>query len=213
MHKRHYNRLDKLLMQAQHLVTTLASPPSPSRANPAAGLAEPDLTAHERQSSIEKMRVNHCGEVCAQALYYGQLVFARQATTAAVLQQAALEETDHLAWTLQRLNELNGRPSYLNVLWYSQSFLLGMIAAAYSDELSLGFVEETEAQVAQHLTNHLHQLPAADHKSRLIVQQMRLDEQQHGRSAHQAGAKPLPKLLCQIMRWQAQVMILVSRFV
>ena len=152
------------------------------------------------------MRVNHVGEVCAQALYTGQAMVTRDPGLRAHLEQASKEETDHLAWTAQRLQELGSRPSWLNPLWYAGAFAIGAAAGKISDRVSLGFVVETEHQVASHLERHLGRLPAGDHASRAIVSQMRDDELRHAHEAQNAGAARLPAPVRGLMRAAAKVM-------
>jgi len=152
------------------------------------------------------MRVNHAGEICAQALYFGQMAMARSPEVYQTLEAAAEEETDHLAWTAQRLQELQSHRSYLNAFWYLQAYLIGLAAGLAGDRWSLGFIEETEQQVTHHLEGHLCRLPLADTKSRKIIAQMRIDEQRHGKTAAQAGARPLPKPIKLLMAAQAKVM-------
>lgn len=152
------------------------------------------------------MRVNHAGEVAAQALYHGQAMLARDERTRDLLEAAAREEADHLAWCERRLTELGSRPSLLNPLWYAGSFAIGALAAAVSDRTSLGFVAETERQVEHHLSDHLERLPRADARSRAIVEQMRHDENEHGDRARSAGARTLPFPARAIMRGTARVM-------
>ena len=152
------------------------------------------------------MRVNHVGEVCAQALYTAQAATTRNPALRAHFERAAHEETDHLAWTRQRLDELGDRVSLLNPLWYAGAFAIGLVAGRISDAVSLGFVVETEKQVAAHLQSHLDKLPAADDASRAIVTQMKLDEERHADDALQAGAVELPKPVKTLMRLCAKVM-------
>ncbi|MBM3336763.1 MAG: 2-polyprenyl-3-methyl-6-methoxy-1,4-benzoquinone monooxygenase [Betaproteobacteria bacterium] len=176
------------------------------RPNPAAKLSEQPLSEQERRHSAGLMRVNHVGEVCAQALYEAQARFARNPRTQAQLRHAGEEELDHLAWTAARLTELGSRPSLLNPLWYAGSFALGAIAARMGDAQSLGFVVETERQVEAHLNSHLSELPTADLRSRAIVAQMRDDEAAHGASAQAMGAVDLPLPVRAAMRGMAKVM-------
>ncbi len=206
MNKRSYSTLDQLLIQLERGLTTVCTELQGQRPNPATHLEEPALTESERQLSAELMRVNHSGEICAQALYYGQMAMARNPLIQDALAKAASEETDHLAWTAQRLKELGTHHSYLNFFWYSQAYLIGLIAGIAGDKWSLGFVEETERQVTRHLNGHLRRFPAKDLKSRKIITQMREDEQRHGQSAADAGAVPLPKLIKFFMSMQAKVM-------
>ena len=176
------------------------------RPNPAARVSEQPLTEQERRHSAGLMRVNHVGEVCAQALYEAQARFARDSVTQAQLRHAGEEELDHLAWTAARLTELGSRPSLLNPLWYAGSFALGAIAARMGDAQSLGFVVETERQVEAHLNGHLSELPAADQRSRAIVAQMRDDEAAHGAAAQGMGAADLPLPVRTAMRGMAKLM-------
>ncbi|MES2088384.1 MAG: 2-polyprenyl-3-methyl-6-methoxy-1,4-benzoquinone monooxygenase [Pseudomonadota bacterium] len=170
------------------------------------------LTAPEKRLSAALMRVNHVGEVCAQALYASQALGTRNQALKAQFEAAARDETDHLAWTEQRLRELGGRTSVLNPLWYAGAFGLGLLAARAGDPISLGFVVETERQVEQHLDAHLGQLPAADHASRAVVSQMRDDEVEHARAAQKAGAAPLPAPVRGLMRVAAKVMTTTAHY-
>jgi ubiquinone biosynthesis monooxygenase Coq7 len=156
------------------------------------------------------MRVNHAGEVCAQALYSGQAAVARDAATRARLLEAAAEETDHLVWCGERLAALHSRPSLLNPLWYAGSFAIGAVAALTSDKVSLGFVVETERQVEAHLGEHLQKLPEADARSRAVVVQMQSDEARHGRLAREAGGIDLPPPVPALMRFASAVMKAVA---
>lgn len=176
------------------------------RPNPADKIPEQALSEQERRHSAGLMRVNHVGEVCAQALYEAQSRFARDTKTKAQLRHAGEEELDHLAWTAGRLKELGSRPSLLNPLWYAGSFALGAIAARMGDANSLGFVVETERQVEAHLNGHLSELPASDQRSRAIVVQMRDDEAAHGASAQAMGAAELPLPVRTAMRGMAKLM-------
>lgn len=173
--------------------------------------AEP-LSAQDKRLSAALMRVNHVGEVCAQALYASQSLGTRDPLLKAQFEEAAREETDHLAWTEQRLRELGGRTSLLNPLWYAGSFAIGLIAARSGDPISLGFVVETERQVEQHLDGHLTSLPAGDHPSRAIVAQMRDDEAEHARAALKAGAVELPAPVRGLMRLAAKVMTTTAHY-
>ena len=159
MNHRHYSWLDQALTQVNRGLTTLFTVAASARANPADAINEQPLFLKERQQSAAMMRVNHSGEICAQALYYGQELVARQPSTRALLQKAASEETDHLSWTEQRILELNSHTSYLNPWWYGNSLLIGMMAGLVGDSWSLGFVEETEHQVAQHLNSICNSYP------------------------------------------------------
>lgn len=213
MNHRHYTPLDHVIMQVNNGLAALFSDVKSSRANPAKNLQEPTLNCDEKKQSIGYMRVNHTGEVCAQALYNGQAVTARSEETRAMLKKASLEETDHLSWCHERLKELGGHRSYLNVFWYGNSFLVGMIAGLAGDQWSLGFVEETEKQVAAHLESHLKKLPTHDVKSRTIVTQMKADEMQHGASAKEAGAAELPTAIKKLMTLHAKVMTFTAYWI
>ncbi|CAM8663713.1 CAT5 Ubiquinone biosynthesis protein COQ7 [Oxalobacteraceae bacterium] len=177
-----------------------------SRPNPAVGVAEPGLTEQEKTHSAGLMRVNHVGEVCAQALYAAQSAFAKTPLTREQFQKAGEEEVDHLAWTADRLQELGSRTSLLNPLWYAGSFALGAVAAKLGDPVSLGFVVETERQVEAHLDRHLEELPPNDLRSRAIVTQMRDDEVAHAEAAAQLGAAELPLPVKKAMQAMAKVM-------
>ena len=182
-----------------------ASRPTPQPAVPAAGEA-PELSPDEKRRAAALMRVNHAGEIAAQALYHGQAIAARSEVTRRMLLDAAREETDHLAWCESRLKELDSRPSLLNPLWYAGSFFIGALAALAGDRASLGFVVETERQVEGHLDQHLGRLPAGDLRSRAIVAQMRTDEAAHGANARAAGGTELPAPVRALMRQTARVM-------
>jgi 3-demethoxyubiquinol 3-hydroxylase len=186
--------------------TTAAARPTPRPPTPATRGAEPELTAPERALAGALMRVNHVGEVCAQALYQAQALTARSDSLRREMEQAARDEADHLAWTRQRMDELGARPSLLNPLWYAGSFGIGLAAGLGGDRVSLGFVVETERQVEQHLAGHLDRLPLQDTRSRAIVEQMKADETRHADSALAAGGLPLPAPVRWLMRGAARVM-------
>ena len=202
--------LASLIVPFDRALRTLTGTVSPTRPTPGERIAEPDLTAHERRDVAGLMRVNHTGEVCAQALYAAQALVARDADVRARYAEAAREEEDHLAWTQARLAELDARPSLLNPLWYAGSFAIGLAAGVAGDRANLGFVVETERQVEDHLTAHIERLPANDTKSRAIVTQMRDDEARHGAMATDAGAVPLPFPVRRAMRAAADVMRAVA---
>ena len=181
------------------------------RPNPAQHINTVSLTEAERTEAGALMRVNHVGEVCAQALYASQALATRNPQLKAHFRQASDEETDHLAWTEARLADLGARPSLLNPLWYAGAFGLGYVAGKIGgDSLSLGFVVETERQVEAHLQEHMHRLPIADLASRAVVDQMQQDEAQHAADAQKAGAAPLPKPVMQAMKLAAKVMTTVA---
>jgi len=198
--------LDLLLAEADRALRTLAAAAHPARPNPAADLPEPPLDDQARRHSAGLMRVNHAGEIAAQALYQGQALTARNADVRDSLRHASDEEVDHLAWCEERLRELDARPSLLNPLWYAGSFAIGALAGALGDRVSLGFVAETERQVEGHLHEHLERLPREDQRSRRILEQMKQDEVRHGESARAGGGAPLPGPVSALMRLTAQVM-------
>ncbi len=199
--------LDAFILQADSALRTLfVNAPKPARESPAQSLNEPELTPQERELSASLMRINHTGEVCAQALYRGQAHSANQKKVAETMQQAADEEADHLAWCEQRINELGSHTSYLNPIFYSLSYALGYTTGKISDEISLGFIGATEDQVCLHLENHSERLPKADAKSQAIVKQMIIDEKRHGEHAMQAGGKVFPKPVKQVMSLFSKVM-------
>jgi len=194
MGQRKLSPLDLLLDQLDSgLRTSFGSAPTPNRLSPAVAIEESELTEQQRQHAIGLMRVNHAGEICAQALYQGQALTAKLPEVGEQMKEAAEEEVDHLAWCEQRIEELGGQTSALNPAWYAMSFALGAGAGLISDKLSLGFVAATEDQVCSHLEKHLEELPAEDKKSRSIVEQMLIDEAQHAESALAAGGHTFPK--------------------
>lgn len=196
---------DRFLGSLDAALRTLSGQTRPSRPAPQVADAEP-MTAQDRALSGALMRVNHVGEVCAQALYQAQALTARSPALREQMTEAAREELDHLAWTEQRLRELDARTSLLNPLWYGGAFALGLLAGRAGDRWSLGFVVETERQVEEHLAGHLERLPAADRASREIVSRMKEEEARHGRHAQEAGAAALPAPLRWAMRGAARVM-------
>ena len=202
------DRLLSTLDRRLRALTTQSTSDSqgPSRASPAAGHEEPPLSAREREHAGGLMRVNHTGEVCAQALYQGQALVARSKETREKLINAAQEEADHLAWCEARLNELEAAPSRLNPLFYMASFALGAATALAGDKVSLGFVHATEERVASHLKAHLKALPGEDRKSQLILQQMLTDEERHGEEALSHGGKEFPRPIKDVMSLASQVM-------
>ncbi|HEY9209813.1 MAG TPA: 2-polyprenyl-3-methyl-6-methoxy-1,4-benzoquinone monooxygenase [Methylotenera sp.] len=187
-----HSTLDRFISEFDTGLRTLLAKPHSQRVHPDENVAEAKLTDAEKRHASALMRINHTGEVCAQALYSGQAITARDAATSKTMQQAAREETEHLAWCETRIQELGGRTSILNPLFYAGSFAIGAAAGALGDKWSLGFLEETEHQVGEHLNSHLTQLPEADEKSRKIVEQMRLDEAKHANDAKLHGAAQLP---------------------
>lgn len=210
---RHYTLSDKILSQVDNFLSVVFSDISARRENPAKDLEEPLLNASEKKHSAGLMRVNHVGEICAQALYQGQSALSRNSVTRKNLENSALEEEDHLAWTHERLKELHSHRSYLNVFWYGNAFMIGLFAGAVSDAWSLGFVEETEKQVSAHLKNHLGKLPENDSKSRAIVEQMKKDEEAHSEMAKKLGAIELPDFVKSLMKCHAKIMTTVAYWI
>jgi ubiquinone biosynthesis monooxygenase Coq7 len=204
--------MDKLINSIDKALRVVSGVAVAGRANPATGIAENELNSNERRHSAGLMRVNHVGEVCAQALYDAQRQFAANAEMKNQFRQAGREEEDHLAWTAQRLQELGSRPSILNPLWYAGAYGLGAIAARSGDARSLGFVVETERQVEAHLASHLQKLPQQDNKSRAIVEQMREDEAAHGAAAHALGATDMPVPIRAAMKAMAKIMTTAAYF-
>lgn len=198
--------IDTLIIGFDRALRTLSGSVTSSRAAPDANLSEPKLSPIERREAAGLMRVNHTGEVCAQALYAAQALVARDPAVKERFAAAAREEEDHLAWTQQRLVALGDRVSLLNPLWYAGAFAIGIAAGLAGDRTNLGFVVETEQQVEEHLTGHIDRLPAGDTKSRAIVEQMRDDEVRHGAMALEAGASPVPVPIKYLMRRAADVM-------
>jgi ubiquinone biosynthesis monooxygenase Coq7 len=202
--------IDRLIIELDKGVRTLAGTPRAARAMPGAGLAEPDLAADERREAAALMRVNHCGEICAQALYQGQALASSNEGLKRALVQAAREEEDHLAWAEQRIAELGGRTSLLNPLWYAGSLAIGFAAGKAGDAWNLGFLKETERQVEAHLQGHLDRLAPQDARTRAVVEAMQRDEAQHARTAEALGARKLPGIVRAAMRAVAKVMTRVS---
>ncbi len=198
--------LDRLLVSVDHGMRTVFAQARAGRPSPARDCEPRALSPEETRLAGALMRVNHVGEVCAQALYQSQALFSRDPALREHFKAAAQEEVDHLAWTQQRLDELGSRRSHLNPLWYGGAFAIGSLAGLIGDRVSLGFVVETERQVEQHLASHLEDLPEADHASRAIVAQMKLEEARHADEAQAAGALPLPAPVQQLMRLAARVM-------
>ncbi|MEP7244740.1 MAG: 2-polyprenyl-3-methyl-6-methoxy-1,4-benzoquinone monooxygenase [Gammaproteobacteria bacterium] len=197
--------LDSIISVADRGLRAVFAPAQASRPLPAAGPL-PELTDAEKRESGALMRVNHTGEVAAQALYHGQAFAARSGQTREMLLKAAREETDHLAWCEARLSELQSRTSFLNPLWYAGSFAIGALAAAFGDRTSLGFVTETERQVEGHIDDQLAKLPSNDFRSRAILEAMRTDEIEHGAAAKAAGGGELPAPARSLMKHTARVM-------
>ncbi|KFN48272.1 2-polyprenyl-3-methyl-6-methoxy-1,4-benzoquinone monooxygenase [Arenimonas metalli] len=207
---RHFSPLDRILIEAQHALGTTLGQARAERPNPAGELPRAALDPAERRHAAGLMRINHTGEVCAQALYVGQAAVARDAATRAQLEHAAQEETDHLAWCADRLRELDSRPSLFNPLFYAGSYAIGLAAGLRGDGWNLGFVVETERQVEAHLEEHLATLPPGDERSRAILRTMKSDEARHADEALAAGARVLPSPIPRLMALTSRVMKAVA---
>lgn len=205
-----------MVCAADRALRTLAAEPRAVRDYPAAVIAQSDgassLSEQQRREAAALMRVNHVGEVCAQALYDAQALATKSPELRETFSRAALEEGDHLAWTHQRISELGGRTSVLNPLWYSGAFAIGLVAARLGDRVSLGFMAETERQVEQHLQQHLERLPDSDVVSRAVVEQMKADEAQHAETAMDSGAPTLPYPARWAMRFAAKLMTKTAHY-
>jgi ubiquinone biosynthesis monooxygenase Coq7 len=211
MRQRRLSLVDKLITEVDSVMRTVTNRGnSAGRPSPSEGHTDAELSEQERQHVAGLMRVNHTGEVCAQALYQGQALTAKLPNVRDEMQEAAAEEVDHLVWCEQRLRELGSHTSYLNPAWYGMSFAMGAIAGAIGDKVSLGFVAATEERVCNHLRDHLKQLPDEDRKSQLILQQMLEDEQRHGENALQAGGTDFPRPVKDAMTTVSQVMTRTS---
>ena len=207
MSQRRLTFVDRLITEVDAVMRTVTnSGHTAQRPSPADGHVDAQLSDSERKHAAGLMRVNHTGEVCAQALYQGQALTAKLPTVREEMEQAAAEEVDHLVWCEQRLRELDSQPSLLNPAWYGLSFALGAVAGAISDKVSLGFVAATEERVCNHLRDHLKELPEEDRKSQLILQQMLEDEQRHGENALEAGGTDVPRPVKDAMTAVSQVM-------
>jgi ubiquinone biosynthesis monooxygenase Coq7 len=209
---RRENRLDNVLSEIGRALQVLGGAVVAARPNPAGKpvAAAPELSPAEQKHAAGLMRVNHVGEICAQALYRGQAIFCGDAQIKQLFGRAAAEELDHLAWCQDRLRELNSRPSYLNPLWYAGSFTLGVAASSAPRSKNLGFMAETESQVEQHLDRHLKELPSHDERSRRIVEQMRHDEIGHRAKAEEQGGHALPGPVRLAMRGMAKLMTVTA---
>ncbi|MDO8961682.1 MAG: 2-polyprenyl-3-methyl-6-methoxy-1,4-benzoquinone monooxygenase [Methylophilus sp.] len=205
--------LDKLITTFDTGLRTLFAQPIASRNRPDADITETPLSDEEKKQAAALMRINHVGEVCAQALYSGQALVSRDATIVNALKQAAIEETDHLAWCETRIQELGGRKSLLNPLWYVGSFGLGTVAGLLGDRWNLGFLAETEKQVEAHLASHLELLSPTDNKTRKIVEQMQADEREHANTAQQLGGVNLPMPVQFGMKFASKIMTKTAYYV
>lgn len=204
---RNFSPTDRILGSVDQAIRLVfGPPPHPERPTPAASIPETELTAEERDLSARLMRINHAGEICAQALYQGQAMTARLEDVREKMEQAAREENDHLAWTDERVRQLGSHTSYLNPVWYAGSFAIGALAGLAGDRWSLGFLAETERQVVDHLNGHLERIPSGDARSRAILVQMRDDEGKHATTALESGGAPLPRPIQGLMRLLSRVM-------
>ena len=202
--------IDRAIQEFDRALRSVAGVTSATRASPAESVPEAELDERQRAHAAALMRVNHVGEVCAQALYQGQALTARDAQARGELEKAAREEEDHLAWSAERIHELGGRPSLLNPFWYAGAFAMGAAAGALGDRWNLAFLAETEHQVEEHLTGHLDRLPAQDERTRSLVEAMRADEARHRQTALRLGAAELPEPVKRAMRLAAKVMTTVA---
>jgi ubiquinone biosynthesis monooxygenase Coq7 len=205
--ERNYSQIDRIISAMDDaLRLSTGSAPEPARSSPAGDILPTELDEHERLHVAGLMRINHAGEICAQALYAGQAATARDDSTREAMQQAADDEIDHLAWCEERLEELDSRPSILNPIWYAGSFAIGALAGIAGDQWSLGFVKETEKQVEAHLEEHIDRLPSGDARSQAILDQMKADEARHAEMADEAGARDLPEPVRKAMAFTAGFM-------
>lgn len=212
--QRHYTFLDKLCLGVDQAVRALAGTVKTSgAAYPGKNIEESNLNDEQRKHAAALMRINHAGEICAQALYHGQGVVSRSHEVQEKMHAAAIEEGDHLAWCQRRLDELGSHASYLNPLWYAGSFGIGMVAGMIGDKWSLGFVAETERQVIAHLQNHLNTLPAEDERSYAILEKMEVDEAKHRDEAVSLGAKNLPWTVQKAMGLTSKIMVKTAYWV
>ena len=204
---RRYNNFDQLAMNADTALRTLfGAPVTSDREYPAADISDAEFSADEKKRISSLMRINHSGEVSAQALYQGQALTCRNDAIREKLNQAAIEENDHLSWTKNRIDELGGHTSLLNPLWYGGSFAIGAFAGAIGDKWNLGFLAETEHQVVEHLESHLNKLPGGDLKSRAVLEQMKIDESIHATTAIESGAADLPPPVKKLMAAMSKIM-------
>jgi len=202
--------IDRLIAEFDRALRTVSSVAEPSRPSPADALPEAELNEHDRRHAAALMRVNHVGEVCAQALYQGQALTARDPHARRALERAAREEEDHLAWSAQRVDELGGRTSLLNPVWYAGAFSIGTVAGVLGDRWNLGFLAETERQVEEHLSGHLERLPEKDERTRRLVEAMRADEARHRDTAVRLGAAALPAPVKLAMRFASGLMTRIA---
>jgi ubiquinone biosynthesis monooxygenase Coq7 len=207
------NILDKVIIELDKVVKTLFTKPISQREHPDHNIAEAVLSINDQKKIVGLMRINHCGEICAQGLYQGQALTSRTKSNQEHFAAAAFEETEHLAWTERRIHDLGGHTSWLNPLFYGGSLAIGISAGLLGDKWSLGFLEETERQVGAHLAKHLRQLPPADNKSQAILQQMQADETAHAEMAHKAGAEELPMPVKALMQLSSKIMTKTTYYI
>lgn len=205
--------LDALIVEFDKALRTVFAPAPTTRRMPGEDLAEADLTDAEKRHAAALMRVNHCGEICAQALYRGQALTSRDPAVKQILGLAAWEETEHLNWTARRIEELGGHKSLLNPVWYAGSLAIGVVAGKFGDKWNLGFLAETERQVEAHLDSHLSCLPAQDQRSREVLEQMKLDEIKHAAMAVDSGAAELPLPVRRVMRMSSSLMTAAAYYI
>ncbi len=205
--------VDRFLGAADNFLRSVSTTPPSSRSYPAKGIAEANLSDAEKKLAAALMRVNHSGEIAAQALYQGQALTAKTPEMAALLHEAAVEEADHLNWTAKRIDALGSRTSILAPFWYVGAFTIGAVAGRLGDRISLGFLAETERQVEQHLMEHMQRLPVADEASRAVVEQMKQDEAKHMNTALDHGGAELPKPIQMAMRASGKVMTTVAHYI
>ena len=214
MSERRYSAADRMIINLDRAVRSIQGRgPAGGRPSPAEDRSQDELSARERQVSAALMRVNHAGEVAAQALYHGQAITTGDPELRGAMEQAAREEDDHLRWCRQRLDELGGRTSLLDPFWYAGSLAFGALAGLAGDRINLGFLAETEHQVVAHLDDHLSRLPESDHRSRAVLEQMRTDEAAHARGAEQRGAVELPPVVKRAMKFASRMMTRTAYFV
>ena len=211
---RHYSPFDRFLIQADTALKTLVGKPALSeRDYPANNIDDCELSDNERKHIAGLMRINHAGEISAQALYQGQSLTSRNPEIREKLQQAATEENDHLVWTENRVHELGDRTSLLKPIWYAGSFVLGAVAGAIGDKWNLGFLAETEKQVVKHLEEHLEEIPSTDKRSRAVLEQMKIDEEKHATTAIESGGAELPKPVKKAMTFMSKIMTKTAYYI
>lgn len=198
--------IDDFIIQFDRALRTLAAPARARRPSPAVDCPEVPMSDSDKIHVARLMRINHTGEVCAQALYQGQALTARVTSNRLALKEAAQDEVDHLAWCESRIVELGGRTSILNPVWYTGSLALGVLAGLAGDQWNLAFLEETEKQVGRHLEGHLARVPQDDQRTRSVIHQMKVDEEGHAALAHRLGAAPMPQPVQWVMRWASRLM-------